>query len=335
MRVLGALFGVLLVAALSVPSTVIAGRPAGGDPLNAQLYAKASNGYTAELSSEGGKIKLSLSRGLFPALIYTFHGQVSTDGIEARIADLGNIDLRFLPAGKTKRIRPLQRCNGRLAKLTEGHFVGSFRFRAERGVAQIHLTHAKGWVAAPGWHCPHQSFNSFVESRPPGITYTFLQADENRQIGVTAFAGTDAEHPDPEAAEVSAAMLTRRGSVQVDHLAVVLGRRIFSFDSALTSATVTPPSPFHGSATYCASCAPGSRWTGDLKVSLPGVAGDVPLTGPGYETTLKRFQTGAGEGGGHHGLRVCPAGRHSPYEGRGPPTPGNSHRRSLASRLGS
>lgn len=80
--------------------------------MDAQLYVKAGNRYSAQLKSEGDKLQMVFSRGIFPALIYTFHGHVSAAGIRARIADLGNIDLRFKPSGRTKRVRPPRNCSG-------------------------------------------------------------------------------------------------------------------------------------------------------------------------------------------------------------------------------
>jgi len=267
--------------------------PADARSVDVEFSANASNGYSADLKSEGDKIQLSLSRGFLPGLIYTFHGHASADGIKARIADLGSINLHFLPTGKERTVRPPGRCEGRRAELTEGDFFGSFRFRAERGATKIDVAHVKGSVAMPGWNCPHESFDDFLRSRPKGYAVTFLRADDaKRQVGLLAFGGTDAEHPDPEGAEISADMITRRGPVRVDHLAVLLGTSLFDFDSALTSATVAPPSPFHGSATYCASCEPDARWSGDLRVSLPALPGEIPLTGPDYDASLQRMQTG-------------------------------------------
>lgn len=109
------------------PATAQTSVPPG--PVNAQLIARASRGYTAHLSSEGDKIQLGLFRGLFSSLVYTFYGRVSTEEIDARIAGLGSIDLRFVPTGKTKRVRPPRSCSGPVTRLTEGHFIGSFRFR--------------------------------------------------------------------------------------------------------------------------------------------------------------------------------------------------------------
>jgi hypothetical protein len=286
--------GVIAFGVNAGPATAAVPSASGG-AVNVQLSAKATNGYSASLSSEGDTIHLSFARGLFPSLIYTFHGRVSATRITATIADLGKVDLRFLPGGKTGRARIPRNCNGPTAKFVEGHFVGRFDFRAEMGVATLDLTHAKGSVTSPGWHCASESLKNFFESRPGAFTVTYLQDEEaERKVGLEVFAATDAEHPEPVGAEASAVMVTQRGSVKVDHLAVALRPRIFSYDSALTSATVSPRSPFHGSATYCASCAPGSRWTGDLTVSLPGVGGDVPLTGSAYQVALKRFTTGEG-----------------------------------------
>jgi hypothetical protein len=263
-------------------------------PVNAGLYVKASNRYSAQLKSEGDKLQLVFSRGILPALLYTFHGRVSEAGIRARIADLGTIDLRFKPSGKTKRVRPPRNCSGRRATLSEGQFVGELTFRAELGVTSLDITHAKGWIASPGWHCHASGPKAFAEQAPSGVTYTFLQAlDQRDGLGFGALAGTDAEHPEATGASISASAETRRGSVKVDHLAVALAVDAFRFDSTLDSATVTPPNPFHGSATYCRSCAAGSQWTGDLSVRLPGIGRPIALTGSRYRVSL-RSSVGSG-----------------------------------------
>jgi hypothetical protein len=50
-------------------------------------------------------------------------------------------------------------------------------------------------------------------------------------------------------------------------------------------AIVNPPSPFSGSATFRRESRKESKWSGDLKVDLPGF-GTVPLTGRGAQATL-------------------------------------------------
>ncbi|HWO84398.1 MAG TPA: hypothetical protein VNM38_11515, partial [Solirubrobacterales bacterium] len=57
-------------------------------------------------------------------------------------------------------------------------------------------------------------------------------------------------------------------------------------DEALTTAKLTPPSPFHGTARYRAYPDGATSWSGDLSVNFPG-APRFPLTGPSWETFLE------------------------------------------------
>lgn len=50
------------------------------------------------------------------------------------------------------------------------------------------------------------------------------------------------------------------------------------------TATLAPPPPFHGSATFFENTAVSHSWTGTLGIALPGL--DLPLTGPEVLTSL-------------------------------------------------
>ena len=50
-------------------------------------------------------------------------------------------------------------------------------------------------------------------------------------------------------------------------------------------ATISPSSPFSGSATFHGESPQPGNWTGDLKVDLPGF-GTVPLTGAGVKASI-------------------------------------------------
>jgi len=54
---------------------------------------------------------------------------------------------------------------------------------------------------------------------------------------------------------------------------------------APTEATVEPPAPFHGSATFKLESSTEASWSGDLSVEIPTL-GDVRLTGPPFWSTL-------------------------------------------------
>jgi hypothetical protein len=318
----------VLILVFQGQAALAADAPPTRGPVNAGLYVKASNRYSAQLKSEGDKLQLVFSRGLFPALVYTFHGRVSAAGIRARIADLGSIDLRFKPSGKAKHGRPPRNCSGPRVTLFEGHFVGELTFRAELGVTSIDVTYAKGWIASPGWRCHASGLKAFAEQAPSDVTYTFLQAlDQRDGLGFGALAGTDAEHPEANGASISASAETRRGPVKIAHLAVALAENAFSFDSALDSATVTPPNPFHGSATYCRSCAAGSQWTGDLSVRVPGIGHPIELTGARYRISLRSFVGSGAQKAARSGARPQPSraavpGPQSPPRRTRPAEPG-------------
>lgn len=80
----------------------------------------------------------------------------------------------------------------------------------------------------------------------------------------------------------------RRGSVRIARAAFAIsGRgRTFAFDRAVRSATVRPPKPFRGSATFQRNPDGTRSWSGSLGVSLPGAA--VELTGPTFKAELTR-----------------------------------------------
>ncbi len=53
----------------------------------------------------------------------------------------------------------------------------------------------------------------------------------------------------------------------------------------LAEATITPPAPFSGSATFHLEDPQTASWTGELAVEMPGL-GKVPLTGDGIDAGL-------------------------------------------------
>ena len=78
------------------------------------------------------------------------------------------------------------------------------------------------------------------------------------------------------------------GQVAVSRLAFGLAPpQTFTSDSALSSASLTPPAPFSGKAPTSRPAAADKSWTGSLAVSFPG-AENLPLTGPQFTTQLAR-----------------------------------------------
>lgn len=83
--------------------------------------------------------------------------------------------------------------------------------------------------------------------------------------------------------EFSAAEISKVGSVSILRFVAKRTRPSrFRFDRALRTATVAPPAPFSGSATFRRGAKrSGSTWSGSLAVSFPGRS-DVPLVGAAF-----------------------------------------------------
>jgi hypothetical protein len=86
----------------------------------------------------------------------------------------------------------------------------------------------------------------------------------------------------------------RVGRVRVSRFVLMFPRgrpSFFSFDPGLGSASVAPPPPFHGTATFQrgAGGAP-SAWNGSLSVAF--LDGRQALTGDGFEAELESIATG-------------------------------------------
>lgn len=78
----------------------------------------------------------------------------------------------------------------------------------------------------------------------------------------------------------------KRGKIWIERdIETVVGAGAFRYDPRLRVATVSPPAPFDGSATFRREAPRRNRWTGNLTVDMPGRA-DTPLAEPGFRLSL-------------------------------------------------
>jgi hypothetical protein len=91
----------------------------------------------------------------------------------------------------------------------------------------------------------------------------------------------------PEESVISASVQERSGGISIfRHVLLFAPDAAFSFDEQLNSATLTPPAPFAGSASFQRIDDYASRWEGPLTVSFPGRP-EVPLTGRDFSWSLQ------------------------------------------------
>jgi hypothetical protein len=265
----------LLVLVSAGTSTALAGPGVG-----AAFELKATNGLTGQVATTGSSVDLVLA-GHHEIAAYSVRGTVSAQGVEARFGELGRISVRFHPDGSHSGAKPGE-CVGK--KFESGVFVGTIEFRGERGYTKIDATRARGCLR-----------HSHARATPniPGAGAS--AAEEEREVAIlTVKAGTRQlraagfREPDGSGqAEFTASVLERRGPMRIARAAIAPAKSpAFVFDQALGTATVSPPEPFSGTASFERHPDGSTSWTGNLSVSLLGIA-PVPLTGSAFKASLR------------------------------------------------
>jgi hypothetical protein len=246
----------------------------------------ASNGYSlfaiADSQRLDGKGELVLFVGSKRAQVtYLAPATVTATRIEADLGRLGQVSLDVAPSGKK---RQLHACGTpKTVRFEPPTYRGSFEFHGEEGYTEAISSSPRdfsrvfsrlscglsvGGGETSGRLLPGARLKLRFRSGPVLIN---LQANKNRADARTKLV--------LEAAEV------RQGIEISRTVAFWTGTGAFGYDLMLRTASLAPPVPFSGHATYNRSAAPRARWSGDLSVDLPGRS-NLALTGAGIHATL-------------------------------------------------
>jgi len=261
----------------------------GGAP--AEFSVKGSKGYRIRVEGSGNAVTLSAS-GPDGTAIYTALGRVSTSGIAARFGSRGEVDVEFRRSRREKIESPPKQCKGKPRVTRWGRFVGRVRFVGERGYTSFDSRSVPGLTnVSPNWRCkrfpddPDEQPNVPGETSEDSVALELVNGRTGLEAGAFAF-----RPPGERGLTFFVAGINEPGKrMQIARYALAIAREpAFSFDSALTSATIAPPRPFSGSATYQGIPGAPPAWSGDLAVTLPGTAG-LSLVGPDYRPRLFRL----------------------------------------------
>jgi hypothetical protein len=257
-------------------------------PATASFSLRSGNGYRILVERTRGRVSLTAvhgGRSFFAATSYTVPGKVSPQRIDARFGRFGQISVKL----KTERMRKgelEEQCTGKPETIHYGVFVGTIRFRGEGGYTSVDARQATGRLSSgekvkcvfpnlrprsePGAHASRQV--------PPS-----LGASQGRQ---RAF-GVEVSSGKRRSIFFSAFSQEHRGRMEiVRNVFATAPLSSFVFASDLSSATVQPPQPFQGEASFLRAPA-DSTWSGTLSVDFPG-RDDVRLAGPRFEAGLAR-----------------------------------------------
>jgi hypothetical protein len=264
------------------------GKPVAPTPFFRSGFVLKADGYKVGVSTFGNAVFVEVWRGGNGRRIQTAYlarGVARPERLQATFGHFGKVKMRFRESRhKTWRGR-VRTCRGanRFIK-RRGVFRGNLRFKGENGYVSVRVHRAKGVVVTQAPKCRRHRGGGFqipfgnALSQPKSI----LLAIAREGVDATAFFALE----DTRSTLFFASNEESRGKLAIVRMAVLRKHSRIRTDEALTSASLSPSSPFHGTGRYRAAPDGSTAWSGGLNVNFPG-APRYPLTGPGFETFLE------------------------------------------------
>lgn len=265
---------------------------------SAVLHLPASSGYLTEISASQRWVELTAFRYEGGSIDYRVAGHLIGGRLNASFGRFGRVAMRFQPTElpEPEPVIP-PTCRGKRATRQEGHFVGSVRFRSETGLIAVRERSVKATVFnSYRLVCPREQGNGQTGGKFLQKGYSLLARSKGRPAApaFTVFKEDPHQrrfHYSSEDANYSASATERRGRMTVTRsVTTTADPETFAVGppgAKPTSASISPPPPFSGTARAEENPGGGTAWTGDLAVELPEL-GIVPLTGGDYQADLCR-----------------------------------------------
>jgi len=291
------LIGSLLLA-VSAPAAGDASPPAGPSADSSEVAVEfelaAGHGLRAQLETFGDEIALAIY-GHHQYVVYTVKGEISPSGVVAKFGALGEIAVTFMPTKTISSQEPPKGCQGDPQTDREGTFSGTIKLSGEREYVRLDATEAKGEMQVlPRWRCGSRQGRN---DGPPPPTVAHRAATERDVATLKAssrssrsgFGAAATRGPKGRGSTIFSAGVQEQGeAMKIARFAILTAApSTFLFDHAKGTATVRPPRPFSGSASFERRRGGSPTWTGSLKVRLLG-ADPLALTGPGFRAHLKK-----------------------------------------------
>lgn len=281
------------IAAMVLALTLIWAAPAGAEPVDTlpgdygAFLLHGTHGYSilVRATPEANPQKEAVDLMVFrkgSAASYEAPAKVTATKIKATLGGVGRISVRFHPRGKP-RIAHIGCAPRAKLRYQPGVWVGRIAFRGEEAFTRVEARSAKQIV----WPflliaCPYISEPEELGPEFPGASLGGGWRSKSRSVGLRAITNRPGGR-----LKLSAAIEEQKGRLHITRAAEgFYPGSGFEFDPALSTATLHPPEPFSGAATYSAAAEPQSRWSGDLSVDLPGYA-NLPLTGTRFSVSLE------------------------------------------------
>jgi len=264
--------------------------PEEGTVVNVKLGLQASNGLEAQLeTSDKGMVTLELRRQ-DELVSYEVQGEVTASGLRVRFGRLGLIDVVFTPTVTLNSTAPSAGCTGEPRTLREGIFSGTIEFNGERGYTRIAASQAPGSMSVISqWQCPPEPtpFALASQGRFDGQKGEKSASLHTRGRRCRCFFDAGVYYVKGQGRSIfSGVKVERREGMEIFRAtAARAGGSAFVFDHEAGTATVRPPRPFSGQATFVDR--PGGRdlWRGKIRMRLLGTP-PLSIQGPGVQAGL-------------------------------------------------
>lgn len=261
------------------------------------MQVQSSNGYRAQVVGFNRRqVSISVSNDSGSAS-YSVRGTVADDTIEARFGSRGLLKMRFEPQGPAEVEKVSSNCKGRPSTDQEGRFVGQLRFEGENGFTEVQATRAEGFVLIGHRAICKRDRRRKADRKQPSVDVTSLSATSSTPRAARySVIKEEPRRPrrDPWFTEdaIHSAYVTERhsGMTIVRQANATSPPETFAvtpIGQTPVTATLSPPAPFSGTATYEKQAGGTVSWSGDLRAELPG-RGVVPLVAPSYRVNLCR-----------------------------------------------
>jgi len=210
-------------------------------------------------------------------VIYKAPATITETSIQANLGALGEISVTFQRSGTAATAE----CGHEKIRFDSGLYEGKIEFHGEEGYTDIVATSAPGSI-------------DYVLAEICGDFFGGSNGGSRHALGAELYIRNPALGPEMSvhksrpgaAARIFVDVSEYNDGIAIERFAAFLmPAGDFVFDRRLRTATVRPPAPFAGSASFDRRKKAGQRWSGDLTVDMPGRTG-VPLTGSALRATL-------------------------------------------------
>ena len=286
----GAFFAFSAAASAEVAAEEEAGTSAANpytSPLG--LAIRSSNGYwlTVNSAAKGKKVKVEAS-GADGSVTYTVPGIVSETEIHADLGNYGRIDMQWVPDGQVQELGQKCHWKGVIKHFYDvGAYVGTLEFRGGGGFSSVDAERV-AWSRT--WYPARDACGYSLSTAEPGAG-AVINAGRRGHFKTPVHFTLYRDHLGAKV-QYSAHLDQEKGRVKIRREAFAEGGTHslkFTVANGTTRATINPPAPFYGGATFERAGGPKGAFPGNLGVEFPDHT-KADLAGKAFEAAL-RFES--------------------------------------------